>query len=81
MKQGDEVIAPSHTATATATAITMVGATPILVDADPAYYTIDPLAISQAITPRTKAIIVVHIYGQPADMDKIMTIARENNLK
>ncbi len=81
LKQGDEVIAPSHTATATATAITMVGATPILVDADPVFYTIDPLAISQAITPRTKAIIVVHIYGQPADMDKIMVIARENNLR
>jgi len=78
---GDEVIAPSHTATATVAAIAMVGATPVLVDVDPIHYTLDPHSVSQAITPKTKGILVVHIYGQPADMDFMVNIARQNNLK
>ena len=78
---GDEVIAPSHTATATIAAISMTGATPILVDIDPIYHTIDPFSISQSITPKTKAVIVVHMYGQAADMDEIVSIIRQNNLR
>ena len=78
---GDEVIAPSHTATATIAAIAAVGATPVLVDSEPSYYTIDPLAVSQAISSKTKAVIVVHIYGQPVDMDGITSVVRQNNLK
>ncbi len=78
---GDEVIAPSHTATATVAAIAMVGATPVLVDVDPIHHTLDPLSVSQAITPKTKGIVVVHIYGQPADMDRIINIVRQNKLK
>ena len=78
---GDEVIAPSHTATATIAAIATVGATPVLVDSDPIYHTIDPLAVSQAISSKTKAVIVVHIYGQPVDMDGITSVVRQNNLK
>ena len=78
---GDEVIAPSHTATATVAAISMVGATPILTDVDPVYCTLDPFSLSQAITSKTKGVIVVHMYGQPADMDGIVNIVRKNNLK
>jgi dTDP-4-amino-4,6-dideoxygalactose transaminase len=78
---GDEVIAPSHTATATIAAIAMVGATPVLTDVDLIHYTLDPHSVSQAITPKTKGIIVVHIYGQPADMDSLVNIARQHNLK
>jgi len=78
---GDEVIAPSHTATATIAAITMAGAIPVFADVEPVHYTLDPLSVSQAITPKTKGIIVVHLYGQPADMDRIVEIARQNNLK
>ena len=78
---GDEVIAPSHTATATIAAISMTGATPILVDVDPIYHTIDPFSVSQSITSKTKAVIVVHMYGQAADMDEIVSITRQNNLR
>lgn len=78
---GDEVITVSHTAVATVTAIELSGATPVIVDIQPDYFTIDPSLIEQAITPKIKAIIPVHIYGQPADMDLIMGIAREHGLK
>ena len=78
---GKEVIAPSHTAVATVAAIEMAGATPILVDIDPVYYTISPEAIEQAITDRTRAIIAVHLYGQPANMDKILRLAQKHRLK
>ncbi len=78
---GDEVIAPSHTATATVASISMVGATPILTDVDPVHYTLDPISISNAITSKTKGVIVVHMYGQPADMDGITNIVHKNNLK
>ena len=73
---GDEVITVSHTAVATVAAVLACGATPVLVDVDPAYYTIDPARIEEAITPRTKAIVPVHLYGQAADMDAIMAIGR-----
>lgn len=77
---GDEVITVSHTALATIAAIVASGATPVLVDIDPAYYTMSPQCFQRAITSKTKAVIPVHLYGQPADMDAIMTIAREHRL-
>lgn len=78
--QGDEVITVSHTAVATVAAIIACGATPVLVDIEPAYYTMHPQCFQQAITPRTKAVIPVHLYGQPADMEAVMEIAREHGL-
>jgi dTDP-4-amino-4,6-dideoxygalactose transaminase len=77
---GDEVITVSHTAVATVAAVLACGATPVLVDVDPTYYTVDPTRIEAAITPRTKAIIAVHLYGQPADMDAIKAIGRRRGL-
>ena len=77
---GDEVITVSHTALATAAAIVIAGATPVLVDIEENYFTMDPKAIEAAITPRTKAIIPVHLYGQPCDMDAIMAIADKHHL-
>ncbi|MCJ2179802.1 DegT/DnrJ/EryC1/StrS family aminotransferase [Novosphingobium album (ex Hu et al. 2023)] len=77
---GDEVITTPFTFVATVAAIYYTGATPVLVDIDPATYTIDPALIEAAITPATKAIIPVHLYGQPADMDPIMAIARKHGL-
>lgn len=77
---GDEVITVSHTALATVAAIIASGATPVLVDIDPAYYTMDPECFQRAITSRTKAVIPVHLYGQPSDMDAITKIAREHGL-
>jgi dTDP-4-amino-4,6-dideoxygalactose transaminase len=78
---GDEVITVSHTAVATVAAIEMAGATPVLVDVEPAFFTLDPEKLEAAITPRTKAIIPVHLYGQPADLDRIVDIAGHNNLR
>lgn len=77
---GDEVITVSHTAVATVAAIIACGATPMLVDIDPVYYTIDPAAIEAAITPRSKAIIAVHLYGQAAAIDTVVAIARRHGL-
>jgi dTDP-4-amino-4,6-dideoxygalactose transaminase len=77
---GDEVITTSHTFTATAEAIVNVGARPIFVDIDPNTYAIDPKKIAEAVTPKTKAIIPVHIYGHPADMDPIMDLAGARKL-
>jgi dTDP-4-amino-4,6-dideoxygalactose transaminase len=77
---GDEVITVSHTAVATVAAVLACGAIPVLVDVDPVYYTIDPARIEEAITPRSKAVIGVHIYGQPADMDAVVDIGRRNGL-
>ena len=78
--EGDEVILPANTYIATALAVTYSGATPVLVDADILTYNINTKLIEKAITGRTKAIIPVHLYGQPCDMDSIMDIARDNNL-
>ncbi len=77
---GDEVITVSHTAVATAAAIIACGATPVLVDIDPVYYTIDPAAAEAAITPHSKAIIAVHLYGQVAAIDDIRAIAQRRGL-
>jgi len=78
---GDEVIVPSNTYIATWLAVSYAGATPIPVEPDPRTYNIDPALIEAAITPRTRAIMPVHLYGQPADMDPIMEIARRHGLK
>lgn len=77
---GDEVITPAHSFIASSSAISFTGATPVWVDVDPKTYTIDVAQIEAAITERTKAIMPVHLYGQPADMDPIMAIARAHNL-
>jgi len=80
LKPGDEVIAPDFTFIATAEVIALLGLTPVLVDVDPDTFNISPEAIAKAITPRTKAIVPVHIFGQTADMDAIMDIAEKHNL-
>jgi dTDP-4-amino-4,6-dideoxygalactose transaminase len=77
---GDEVITVSHTFIATSEAISAVGARPVFVDVDPVSYTMDPALVEAAITPRTKAILPVHLYGNVADMDSLMAIARRRNL-
>lgn len=78
---GDEVIVPSNTYIATWLAVTYAGATPVPVEPDIRTYNLDPALIESAISPRTKAIIPVHLYGQPADMDPIMAIAHKHGLK
>lgn len=77
---GDEVITCTHTFIATVFAIHQAGAKPVLVDCDPRFYTIDTAAVERAITPRTKAIIPVHLYGQSADMDPLLEVARKHKL-
>ena len=77
---GDEVILPPVTHIACANMITLTGARPVLVDCDPKTWCIDPTKIEEKITPRTKAIMVVHLYGHPADMDPIMEIANKYGL-
>jgi dTDP-4-amino-4,6-dideoxygalactose transaminase len=78
---GDEVITVSHTAVATVAAIELAGSTPVFIDIDQDFFTIDPEKIESAITSNTKAIVPVHIYGQPVDMDTVMEIARKYNLR
>lgn len=77
---GDEVIVPSNTFIATWLAVSQCGATPVPVEPDPATYNIDPALIEASITSRTRAIIPVHLYGQPADMDPINAIASKHGL-
>jgi dTDP-4-amino-4,6-dideoxygalactose transaminase len=77
---GDEVIAPAFTFLATAASIAYTGARPVPVDVAADSLTIDPAAVAAAITPRTRAIIPVHLYGQPADMDPILAIARRHGI-
>jgi dTDP-4-amino-4,6-dideoxygalactose transaminase len=79
--EGDEVLVPTNSFVATAGAVTLAGATPVLVDVDPATYNIDPTLLEQKITSRTKAIIPVHLYGSPADMTAINQIAVQYGLK
>lgn len=81
VRERDEVIVPANTYIATWLAASMLGAVPVPVEPDERTYNIDPAKIEAAITPKTKAVIVVHLYGQPADMDPIVAIARRHNLK
>ena len=78
--EGDEVIVPSNTYIATALAVTYVGATPVFAEPDIRTFNIDPSKIEEKITDKTKAIMPVHLYGQPCDMDPILTIAKKHNL-
>jgi dTDP-4-amino-4,6-dideoxygalactose transaminase len=77
---GDEIVTVSHTAVATAVAIELAAAKPVFVDIEPGYYTMDPRLIEPALSKRTRAIVPVHLYGHPADMDAIMAIARRHGL-
>lgn len=78
---GDEVILPTFTIISCAAAITRAGAIPVVVDCEPLTWNMDPSQIEAAITPRTKAIMVVHIYGLPVDMDPVMEIAHRHGLR
>lgn len=80
VQPGDEVITVSSTFMATVEAITHCGARPVFVDIDEATYTMNPALVEAAITPRTRAIVPVHLFGQPADMDPILAIARRHGL-
>jgi dTDP-4-amino-4,6-dideoxygalactose transaminase len=77
---GDEVITSAHTFIAAAEAISHAGARPVFVDIDPRTFTIDPARVEEAITPHTRAIVPVHLYGQPADMEPLMEIAKRREL-
>ncbi len=79
--KGDEVIVPSFTFIATASPVILAGATPIFADIDLKTYTMKPKEVERLITPKTKAIMPVHLYGHPAEMKPILDIARDNNLK
>jgi len=81
IKAGDEVIVPTYSFFATAGVVSRLNAIPVFVDSDPVTFNIDPTQIEAKITDKTKAIIPVHLYGQSADMDPIMEIARKHNLK
>lgn len=78
---GDEVITVSHTAVATVAAIEAAGAVPVLVDVDPQFYTLDPEQLEQVLTSRTRAVIAVHLYGQPADLGKILAFCEKHQLQ
>ena len=78
---GDEVVVPANTFIATALAVTHAGATPVLADVRESDFCLDPEAFEAAITPRTRAVIPVHLYGQPAPMDEILAVARRHGLK
>ena len=80
LKPGDEVITPSFTYIATTEVIALLKLTPVFVEVDPQTFCIDPVAIRKAVTPKTKAIVPVHLYGHSAPMEEIMDIAREYNL-
>ncbi|MGB8707616.1 MAG: DegT/DnrJ/EryC1/StrS family aminotransferase [Dehalococcoidia bacterium] len=80
-KAGEEVLVPPYTFTSTATCALMNNSIPVFVDIQPDIFCMDPAKIEQAITPQTRAIIPVHLFGHPADMDKIMEIAKKHNLK
>jgi perosamine synthetase len=75
----DEVIIPPITHIAVANAVTLAGATPVLADCEPMTWNVDPAKLAEKVTPRTKAVIVVHLYGHPVDMDPIMALAKQYN--
>lgn len=79
--RGDEVITVAHTAVATVSAIELTGATPVFVDIDPEFFTLAPACLADAVTPRTKAVIPVHLYGQPADIGPILAFAEKHGLR
>jgi dTDP-4-amino-4,6-dideoxygalactose transaminase len=81
VEQGDEVITVPNTAVPTVCAIDFAGAAPVFADIDPATFTLDPEELERRVTPRTKAILPVHLYGQPADLDPILAIARDRGLR
>ncbi len=78
---GDEVITVAHTAVATVAAIELAGARPVFVDIDPRRYTMEPRAVAQAITARTKAVLPVHLYGCPADLGASFELSAERGLR
>lgn len=80
IRQGDEVIVPANTFFATPESVSLTGATPVFVDCEPEYFNVDPDKIEKAITNKTRAIIAVHLYGQPAQLDRVKKIAQTNNL-
>lgn len=81
IRPGDEVIVPAFTFIASANSVLLAGATPVLVDVDERTFCVDPAAIEAAITPRTRAIMPVHLFGHPADMDAMQAIAAQNELR
>jgi len=81
VEPGDEVITVSHTAVPTVAAVESAGGVPVLVDVDPATMTMDPARIEERVTARTKAIVPVHLYGHPCDMDPILAVAQEHGLR
>src|ERR1700690_807050 len=81
IQEGDEVIVPTHTFIATALCVSFCRAKPVFVDIERDTYNIDPISFKKAITKNTKAVIPVHIYGQPANMDEIVSIARKHGIK
>ena len=81
IKEGDEVIMPAFTIISCATAIVRAGATPVLVDSDPSTWNMDVSKVEEAITSRTKAIMVVHIFGLPVDMEPILAMVKKYDLK
>lgn len=78
---GDEVVTVSHTAVATVAGVELSGATPVLVDVEPGTFTIDPARVEAALSPKTKAVVAVHLYGQPADLDSLVALCRRRGLK
>ena len=80
IKSGDEVITVSYTYIATALAISFTGAKPVFIDIDPVTYNIDPKNIEKAVTKNTKAIVIVHLYGHPVDMDPVLAIAKKHGI-
>jgi dTDP-4-amino-4,6-dideoxygalactose transaminase len=81
IKEGDEVIVPSHTFIATVTPFMFLGAKPVFVDIEPDIFTMDPEQVKNKITDRTRAIVAVHLYGHPVDMQPIMELAEKHNIK
>lgn len=81
IEPGDEVLVPPYTMSASASAIVMCGALPVFVDIDPEYFCMDPKKAEALVSPRTKAMLVVHLFGHPADMDGLAEVAKRHNLK